>query len=156
MPLFGRKEDVKEEIQDIEKAIEETVEALPKFEEKPIKKIIQEPERPAFAPLFVKLDRYNKILSSLSELKTTLVAIKNAFVLLNEVERLRQESLMVIENAIQSIDKKLIALDSEFLKPASYRGEAPVEIHTTEGLEGSLTDLRSRIEKLKSELQSIT
>lgn len=151
MPLFGRKkEEIEKEIKDIEeikKAIEPT-ETLPKTEEKP-----SEPERPAFAPLFVKLDRYKTILDSLAELKTTIAAIKNAFVSLIELENLKRENLKIIQNAIGKVEKKLVSLDSEFLRPSGYE-EVHSEFYSID-LEPSIADLKSQIEKLKSELESI-
>jgi hypothetical protein len=153
MPLFGRKkEEIEKEIKDIEeiKKTIEPIEALPKIEEK-----IPEPERPAFAPLFVKLDRYKIILDSLTELRTMITAIKNAFASLIELETLKRENLKIIQNAIGKVERRLAALDSEFLRPAGYEEEVAPEVYTSE-LEPSIADLKSQVEKLKSELKSIT
>jgi len=153
MPLFGRKkEEIEKEIKDIEE-IKQAIEPLkaPKIEEK-----IPEPEKPTSAPLFIKLDKYRKILDSLTELKTALEAIKNAFATLNELEKLKAESLKAIENAVEKVGKKTIALDSEFLRPSGYQEEVPSELFTTESLGLTITDLRSHIEQIKSELQSMT
>ncbi len=153
MPLFGRKkEQIEKEIKDIEE-IKQAIEPVkaPKIEEK-----IPELEKPTFAPLFVKLDKYRKILDSLTELKTALEAINNAFTTLNELEKLKAESLKAIENAVEKVGKKTIALDSEFLRPSGYQEEVPSELLATESLGSTITDLKSQIEQIKSELQSVS
>jgi chromosome segregation ATPase len=158
MPLFGRKKEPKKEIEEIKEVIEKP--KLPKFpeiEEKPPEIKAPEPEKPAFAPLFVKLDRYKKILDSIAELKSILEAVRNAFDALNELERLRSETVKSIQSTIEKVNKKMVSLDSEFIRPSGYEKgvseEIPIE--APESLKGTISDLRSQIERLKSELQDI-
>jgi len=114
----------------------------------------EQKEKSSFAPLFVKLDKYKQILNSLVELKTTIAAMKNAFSVLNELERLKMESLKMIESSIDKMDKKLVSLDSEFLRPSGFHEEMPPELYSSENLGGVLTDLRSQIEQLRSEIHA--
>jgi chromosome segregation ATPase len=158
MPFFGRK---KEEVR------------LPTSEElemnvgqfKPVEQLIKETERPkgaqpkqerpAFAPLFIKLDRYKQILNSITELKTTLVMIKNSLSVLNELEKLKSDNLKMIEKAIERFDKRISALDSEFLRPSGYHEELPEELYGIESLEATLTGLRDQVNHLKAELENL-
>jgi len=111
-------------------------------------------KKPEFAPLFVKLERYKEILSDLEGLRTTMVAIKNAFSILNQLDKLRYENIGMLQNAIEKVDEKLAALDSEFLRPAGFREELPTEEYS-EGLESELGNLKNQVDKLKSELKSV-
>lgn len=111
-------------------------------------------EKTSFAPLFVKLDKYKQILNALIELKTTIAAIKNSFTVLNELERLKMESLKMIQSSIDKMDKKLVALDSEFLRPSGFHEEMPPEMYSADSLGGVLNDLRSQIEQLRTEIQA--
>lgn len=161
MPIFGRKK----EIEEVKEAVEghpefpeelrkeDTVEKLmKKVEKQPVEK---EPERPAFAPLFVKIDRYRHILNTLQYMKTTMNLIKNTFSVLNELEKIRAENIKLIQNTIEKVDKKLLTLDSEFMRPSGFIEEIP-EVHDVEGLESTLVELRNQVNQLKAELQSLS
>ena len=52
---------------------------------------IAKEERPS-APLFIKLDRYKTLLSTINYMKTTLVMLKNSLAILNDLERVREEN----------------------------------------------------------------
>lgn len=170
MPIFGRKKEAEEKIQELKKAIEMPIEraeaAVEKIEApvekiEPEKKTVEpeeavEAEKPSFAPLFIKLDRYKKILSSMNEIKLTMVTIKNAFSVLSELDKLRAENLKMIKGALEKLDKKLLSLDSEFLRPTGFREEFIPDMYTAESLEGIIADLKSQVEQLKAELQSMS
>ena len=143
--------------------VEETVEKKPVYEPEIQKQEIPkltprfaEEKKPTFAPLFVKIDKYRSVLNTINDLKTTVIMIKNALALQKEVEGLRDENRRMMEAAINKIDKKIVVLDSEFLRPEGFEEEFPPQIYETEGLEGVVTDLKKQIEGLKSELQTIS
>jgi hypothetical protein len=158
-----------EPFKQIEQIIKETekskeVEEKPKEiqeKQKPPQKLLQEPpqeppqEVPTSAPLFIKLDRYKRILNSMEELKTILAIIKNSFSMLSELEKLRDESLRLIENAIEEVDRKMSVLDSEFLRPSGYKEELSEEAYGVEDLETTLAGLRDQVSQLKSDLESL-
>jgi hypothetical protein len=113
-------------------------------------------KKPSFAPLFVKIDKYRSILNSISDLKTTLIMIKNAFMIQKEIEGLRDENKKMLELAISKLDKKIITLDSEFLRPTGFEEEFPSQMYESGGIEGVVDDLKKQIEGLKSELKTIS
>ena len=119
-------------------------------------KVLEEPKRPTFAPLFVKIDKYRSVLNSINDLKTTVMMIKNALGMQKQIEGLRDENRKLLELAINKIDKRILALDSEFLRPQGYEEEFPPPAYETSGLEGVVDDLKKQIEGLKSELQTIS
>jgi len=119
----------------------------------PALRVEEHKEKVSFAPLFVKLDKYKQILNALVELKTTIAAIKNSFSVLNELERLKMESLKMIQASVDKMDKRLVALDSEFLRPSGFHEEMPAEMYNSESIGGVINDLRSQIEQLRAEIQ---
>jgi len=123
--------------------------------EKPASMLAEE-KKPAFAPLFVKIERYRSVLSAMADLKTTVLMIKNILQLQKQIESLKDENRKLFEAAINKIDKKIVMLDSEFLRPRGYEEEFPSPVYETEGLEGAVTDLKKQVEDLKSELQTIS
>lgn len=137
--------------EEIDKGLIEALKEVPGEEVRP-----EEVKKPAFAPLFVKLDRYRQILYLMNELKTTMVAIKNAFSVLTEVDKLREESSKMIKSAIDKVDKRLVDLDSEFLRPSGFQEEFPSETYSVESLEGIVGNLKEQVNQLKAELESMS
>jgi len=135
-----------------EKRVEE--EALPAPVTPPTP--VQKPQKPAFAPLFVKIEKYRSVLNSISDLKTTIIMLKNALAIQRQIEGLRDENRKFLELAINKVDKKIVSLDTEFLRPKGFEEEFPPATYETAGIEGVVDDLKKQIEGLKSELKTIT
>jgi len=117
---------------------------------------VQEPIKPAFAPLFVKIEKYRNVLSHINDLRTTIIMLKNALSIQKQIEGLRDENRKFLELAINKMDKKIVSLDTEFLRPKGFEEEFTPATYETEGLEGVVSDLKKQIEGLKSELKTIT
>lgn len=111
-------------------------------------------EKQSFAPLFVKIDRYRNILRSLAELKTTLALAKSALSTLDQMERIKYDNLNLLTGVMNKIEKKLTALDSEFLRPTGFQ-EQTNDIGEVESLQGVISDLQSQIQELKNEMQQV-
>jgi len=118
---------------------------------------VKQPERPAFAPLFVKLDRYRQILNAIGYLKATMIMIKNSLMTLNELDNAREETFKIIQDAVGKLEGRLSTLDQELIRPSGYNEiiENP-EYHDVGTVEATVADLKGQIEQLRSELQSMT
>lgn len=163
MPIFGRK---KEEIERIKEAVEKPAEVKP-VEKPPEAKPaltppeIEPPERPTTAPLFIKLEKYRKILNMLNYIRTTMIMISNSISVLNELDRLRKENMKLIQDTLDRVNKHLMALDAEFMRPSGLREMVPIMTHRipeapTEGLEATISDLKYQIERLKADMETLT
>src|SRR4030043_2433471 len=102
MSLFGRKTEKPDEVlEEIKRAVEEDKNMQQEIQDSPINRLlegrpseakfrsqpekihsreseipkIEDTERPSFAPLFIKIDRYRQILSAVGHLKTTMIMI---------------------------------------------------------------------------------
>lgn len=118
----------------------------------------QEPQhemaQPAYAPLFVKIDRYRNILTSLGSIKTAMVLIKNSFGALNELEKARQQTMGLIRDALERVEKKMSSLDNELVRPTGYQTQAPPEDYQdVHAVDATIADLKGQIQQLKSELE---
>ena len=120
--------------------------------EKPKEKI---KDKSRFAPLFIKIDRYGSVLSLLNDLKATVMMVKNAIVVQKEIERLAGENRKLIEDGVDKIDNSLIRLDAEFIRPKGFKDEFKPG-GAKSGLEGVVDDLKSQLDGLKSELETIS
>jgi len=159
--------EMPEKVENPEEVIEPTLEETIPVRQKPVQEEspttpavspspVQKPQRPAFAPLFVKLEKYRNVLNSINDLKTTIIMLKNALAIQKQIEGLRDENRKFLELAINKMDKKIVSLDSDFMRPKGFEEEFPPATYETEGLEGVVDDLKKQIEGLKSELKTIT
>jgi hypothetical protein len=120
-------------------------------------------EKPSFAPLFVKIDRYRQILSAVGHLKTTMIMIKNSLITLRELDKARDETFKLVEDAIENLENRLNSLDQELVRPSGFQDRIPVTHEVTEKaqyqdvetIEATIADLKGQIEQLKSELDSV-
>lgn len=172
MPVFkGSRENTDEILEEIRRAVEEvkpyqppTVQQspvqpiqrpveTPKEQPKEIKPETKE-EKPTFAPLFVKLDRYKQILTTMNYVKTALVMVKNSLSILDELDKIRSENLSVVRDALDKVEKSMLTLDSEFLRPSGFHEETS-QLNEVASLSVTIDDLKGQIEQLKSELGSM-
>jgi hypothetical protein len=182
--LFGRKkEEVKKEVREVQEiklpTLEEIkkevgektsqeVEPLPlQLEEKiekpslplPEKKV--EPERRTgieelrkVVPLFVKLEKYEEILNIINDVKSVLDLLKNSFSIFEENEKIRTEAVEAIKENIEKVEEKISSLDSILLRPVWHEEKGEKEFRAEE-VKDTLSVLKSQIDKLKQELQSL-
>lgn len=168
MPLFGKKKEkiipkdetpplpTIEKIMPTEKIIPLPPKPVEKVEKPKEIKPEREAEKPMFAPLFVKIDRYRQILNAIGYLKTTMVMIRNSLLTLNELDKAREETMKVIQEALEKTEKKMGELDAELVRPAGYHELEKPEYQDVETVEATIADLKGQIEQLKSEVQSMS
>jgi len=106
-------------------------------------------------PLFVKIEKYKNVLSVLNEMKTTIMMLKNALTLEQELEKARNENITLIQNAVGKIERKILAMDAEFLRPSGYKEQLPEQVYEAESLDYAVDTLKSQIDELKSELEEV-
>jgi hypothetical protein len=194
MSLFGRKTEKHNEVLDeIRKSVEEDKnipQQPPEIQDSPLNRLFEgrpmEPkfrsqpekiharetdipkidggERPSFAPLFIKIDRYRQILSAVGHLKTTMIMIKNSLITLNELDKARDETFKLVQDAIEKLEGRLDSLDQELVRPSGFQDRVPTTTHDViekpqyqdvETIEATIADLKGQIEQLKSELDSV-
>lgn len=137
-------------VEELKKIIEK-VEEVPKPEE--VKKEV--PERVAGPPLFIKLERYHRILRYISELRRVLFTTKAITSTLAEIEKLREDNVKLLRKTIERIDTRLADLDKELLRPRELPAGYPEEVTEVGGMETVVSDLRSQLQSLKDELESV-
>ena len=110
-------------------------------------------------PLFVKLDKYKTIVSSLMQLKTLLISLKNSLMALEQIEKTRVETFNAIMKNLDRMNEKLSLLEKEVVKPVGFSLGAPVAPYPVyeeiESVQASIANLKAQIEQLKAQLDSI-
>lgn len=125
--------------------------AEPEYEE-----VYKEPpgrEKKEFAPLFVKVDKYHDMLLIVQDMKTFVSGIKQLFVVLQELETVRGESLNLLRTTVQRLEKNLAELDTDLLRPKGVEMDLHQDEVEVGHIEKSLNDLQSQLGALRKELQ---
>ncbi len=159
MPFFGRKkkEESRELYPDLPPlSMLDTPMAIQQVSAPP-PAIKREPEKPTVAPLFVKMDRYRQILTTIGNLKTALMIVKNSLGTLKQIEKVRDDTFNIVSDIVEKMDEKLIALDNDLLRPAGYHdgGMEPEEKQDIRTIEATVSDLQGQIEQLRLELGKV-
>ena len=110
---------------------------------------VEKKEKP-LAPVFIKVEKYKEIISTIEEIKILLRGTKQIFSILSEIEGIRDDALKILSSAIQRAERDVIAVDSYMLRPPELEiEEKPSHI------EKSLEDLQKQLQELKTELNKI-
>jgi len=174
--FFGKKDD-KASLEDKLKEIEQRVKGLGKKEQQvsqpqppsisqaPLQQNVEEEkqkeekvEEETQVPLFVKLDKYKTIVSSLMHLKTLLISLRNSLIALEQIEKTRAETFNVIIKNLEKMNEKLSLLEKEVVKPVSFSFGMPTAsyapIEEMQSVQASIASLKAQIDQLKAELES--
>jgi chromosome segregation ATPase len=166
--IFGRKgkdASLEEKLKEIEERIKglKGKESVPlsqsasvpqRTEEKPKEKGEEETQ----TPLFIKLDKYKTIVSSLIQLKTLLMSLRNSLTSLEQIEKARMEALNAIIKNLDKISERLSILEKEIVKPIGNLGLPLLSYPSYEELqnvEATIANLKAQIEQLKTQLDSL-
>jgi len=115
-----------------------------------------QPEKPKELPLFVKVEKYDEIIRNIEEIKILLSGIRQVFDILNELEIIRIDAIKIIRATIQRLEKTLLEMDSELLRPKGTRPEdIGVKDVETARIEDALTDLQKQLHALRQNLESL-
>lgn len=164
MLFFKRKkeEETMKDIKEIKEVVEKEIPSQEpeSTEEKPVKEEklpkIEEPKKPSFAPLFVKIDRYKTVLNLLGEIKEGIILLKNSLTVQKQVEDLLDENKSIVNGVIEKLEKRILSLDSEFLRPSDYEERSFQPRYEPGTLENVMSDLKTQLETLKSELKKMS
>lgn len=131
------------------------VPTLRSMPERPIQQEEMFVERPV-APVFIKLNKYRQVLSTINHLKMNLNIIVNQLSVLNELDKLRDENINMMKNALDKVNDNIAKLDSNFMRPSGHTEHvSDMKMNDVENLEGTIDDLRTQIDVLKSEVETV-
>ena len=82
--------------------------------------------------------------------------IRNQVAIMNELEKLKNENMKIMQNTFDKMSNKLIKLDSEFMRPYGFSEDiADMQASEVESLEETLAGLHSQIEGLRREVDTL-
>jgi len=152
----GIKDDLDDFEDNLENDFESNFEKIPgrnfnrRYEEAPTKK------DQMVAPLFVKVDKYRELLTTVHEMKLFVSGIKQIFNVFQELESIRTEAIKVMQASVQRLERSVLEMDSELLRPRGVDFSELVESETeVKHIEDSLTDLQKQIAGMRRELHDL-
>jgi len=104
------------------------------------------------APMFVKVEKYKEIIDSLQEIRNFVNGIKQIFVVVSEIENIRNDAFKMMRVSVQRLEKAAVEIDQELLRPIGFETYPHGEAERGH-VEESLTELQDQIAKLRSELE---
>src|SRR5262245_59124567 len=97
--FFKKKEDKDRELEDIKGMMEEEPTHHHHVREEVSPRVSES------APLFVKVDKYQELITTIHELKLFLASTKQLFTLVNEIESVRSDAHNVLRATVQRLEK---------------------------------------------------
>lgn len=135
--------------------VEEDIELVPK------KKSIFKPapshvtEKSEFAPLFVKIDRYEEVINKLGGIKKSLFSLKDLLELMTQVDDIKREGMSMLKKSLSSLTDTLISLDEEFVRPEGAEKLVRETKTPEDSMRTYILDLQSELKGLRKELGKI-
>jgi len=105
------------------------------------------------APMFVKLEKYNEVLGTISELREFVQSLKYVFDIAEEAEAIRTDAIRVVRASLNKLEKSIHQVDAGLVKPSGWKsdkhlGSTKISI---ERLQSQLARLRKDVEYFGSE-----
>ncbi len=145
-----REEEPEPELRREESSQRRRREELPEVTRRPPARGSEEGE---FAPLFVKIDKYEEILQDLEIVRGSLEDLKMLIELMNELDQVKRSGMSELTRGISGLADTLVNMDSKFIRPegteeAVREPESEVGRNVRE-LEESLRSIRDELERLE-------
>jgi polyhydroxyalkanoate synthesis regulator phasin len=169
--MFFAKKNRDKDIQDIKRAMDDDTSESdfrdlpelpePDYEEMPLPPMARPPapvqrKEQMIAPLFVKVDKYRELLTTVHEMKLFVSGVKQIFNILQDLENVRTETLKVMRASVQRLERSVLEMDTGLLRPRGVDFSEMIESETeVRHIEDSLTDLQNQIASLRRELQDL-
>ena len=118
-----------------------------------LNKVIE--ETPKVAPVFVRIDRYKEILTSLQDIKASINNLKSLLNVRKEIHKMNFDSDDKLEKAIHKFSTSTSDFSREFvnLRGVKQFVKGPLKEETT--ADGTMSKLEDEVVKLKEELESL-
>jgi len=108
------------------------------------------------APLFVKIERYQDVITHVNDMRTFISGLKHIFTLMSEIENIRTDTLKIMRASVQRLERSVSELDSMMLRPGGVPFTEPVRQGKELGnVEDALLELQKQLSDLRRELQDV-
>lgn len=154
--MFFKKKP-RDEIDEIREAMEEPIEEYPSPRPSRPMTAAAMPAAPSNvgAPLFVKVEKYREIITTIQEMKLFASGIKQLFSILSELEALRSDTINIMRATVQRLEKSMSEIDAELLRPRGLTIETSQPAADVSHVENTLEELQNQLAALRKELHEM-
>ena len=131
--------------------------------EKEIKKALQfEPFIGAFdkrlpsPPVFVKVDRYKELLDDVAKMRSYSLGMRDALDVMSELEKEFKTAMSLTNKVMDKLNILLSSIDMKLTRKGSETPEESMSIKPPPEIEQYVKGIYEQIDKLKTELQSLS
>jgi len=114
-------------------------------------------------PLFIKIEKYRDVVRNLMEIKSFVLNLRDALDVMDDIQREISNGVNIAKKTLDELNMLLSNLDSYLVKPESVdraMAAEPYEVRQntqqTEELENYVKDVYGQLEKLKTQLKSLS
>lgn len=105
-----------------------------------------------FAPLFVKIDKYQKVLQDLETVRSSLDDLKQLFDLMNEVDNIKRTGMKELRKGMAHLADTLVSMDEKFIRP---EGSDEIVSESKSGVSKTVQDLQGELREIRDSLDRI-
>ncbi len=135
--------------EDFESKIKEAVDRKPDFS-------MSRPGMSASPPVFVKVDRYRELLQDIQKLRSYSLGLRDALDAMSEIEKEFKTAMELTNKVLDKVNIIISSLDMKLLKKTGVSHDDDSDIKPPAEVESYLKGIYDQVEKLKSELQTLS
>ena len=105
------------------------------------------------APMFVKLEKYSEVLTTISELQKFIQSLKYVFDIAEEAENIRNDAIKILRTSLNRVERSVHEVDAGLVKPSGWKPDTQLDAAqlSLERLQSQLARLRKDVEYFGSE-----
>jgi hypothetical protein len=135
--------------EDFESQVKSAVERKPAF-------AMKSAGAPVSPPVFVKVERYRELLEDIQKLRSYSLGLRDALDAMNEIEKEMKTAMTLTNKVLDKVNMIISSLDMKLLKKTGLSpGETP-SVKPPEEVETYLKGIYDQVDKLKTELQTLS
>lgn len=114
------------------------------------------PSKKSSPPVFVKIERYRELLEDVQKLRSYSLGLRDALDAMAEIEKEFKTAMSLTNKVLDKVNIIISSLDMKLLQKTGPSLDTSSPIKPPEEVENYVRGIYEQIEKLKSELQSIS
>jgi Mg2+ and Co2+ transporter CorA len=136
--------------EDFEAKIKDAVDRKPEF-------ALSRPGMSVSPPVFVKVDRYKELLQDIQKLRSYSLGLRDALDAMSEIEKEFKSAMELTNKVLDKVNIIISSLDMKLLKKTgASHGDDDSAVKPPAEVETYLKGIYDQVEKLKSELQTLS
>jgi hypothetical protein len=135
--------------EDFESQVKEAVTKKPAF-------AVQKPGASMSPPVFVKVERYRELLEDIQKLRSYSLGLRDAIDAMSEIEKEFKTAMDLTNKVLDKVNIIISSLDMKLLRKTGISHDEAPSVKPPEEVETYLKGIYDQVDKLKTELQTLS